>query len=115
MITLTVKFFPVLAVLFSVVACIFPQVFTPLGFLIVPMLGFIMLGMGATLSLRDFISSFKNPKAVLIGFVLQFGIMPLTAYLLALALGLPKEQMIGLVMVGAVAGGSTGLTYTPAS
>ena len=106
MITLTVKIFPLLAVLFSVAACLYPDVFTPLDFLIVPLLAFIMLGMGATLSLDDFIRSFKNPKAVLIGFVLQFGIMPLTAYLLALALGLPKDQMIGLVMVGAVAGGT---------
>lgn len=106
MITLTVRIFPLLAVLLSAVACLYPKVFTPLDFLVVPMLGFIMLGMGATLSLNDFVRSFKNPKAVLTGFVLQFGIMPLTAYLLALALGLPKDLMIGLVMVGSVAGGT---------
>ena len=106
MITLTVKLFPVLAVVCSVLACLFPSVLTPLGFLIVPLLGFIMLGMGATLSVKDFAASIRKPKAVVIGFLLQFGIMPAAAYLIALLLHLPKDQMIGLVMVGSVAGGT---------
>ncbi|MBQ9770500.1 MAG: bile acid:sodium symporter family protein [Lentisphaeria bacterium] len=106
MITLTVKLFPVLAVVCSVFACLFPSVLTPLGFLIVPLLGFIMLGMGATLSVKDFAESIRKPKAVIVGFVLQFGIMPLAAYVIALLLHLPKDQMIGLVMVGSVAGGT---------
>lgn len=106
MITLTVKIFPVLAVLCSVLACLFPGVLKPLGFLIVPLLGFIMLGMGATLSVKDFITAIKKPKAVIIGFVLQFGIMPLTAYLVGHLLQLPNDQLIGLIMVGSVAGGT---------
>ena len=106
MITLTVKIFPVLAVLASVFACLFPETLKPLGFLIVPLLGFIMLGMGATLSLKDFAASIRKPKAVIIGFFLQFGIMPLTAYLIGHLLNLPQDQLIGLVMVGSVAGGT---------
>lgn len=106
MIALTVKIFPVLAVLCSIFACLFPSVLTPLGFLIVPLLGFIMLGMGATLSLKDFSAAIKKPKAVITGFILQFGIMPLTAYVIGHLLHLPKEQLIGLVMVGSVAGGT---------
>ena len=38
--------------------------------------------------------------------VLQFLLMPLLAYGIGLALRLPKEQFIGLVMVGTVAGGT---------
>ena len=106
MILLTVKIFPLCAVLFSVFAFLFPQILTPLSFLIVPMLGIIMLGMGTTLSLRDFLSAVKRPQGVFIGLVLQFLLMPLLAYLTGMALHLPKDQFIGLVMVGTVAGGT---------
>lgn len=106
MISLTVKIFPVLAVFCSVFAVLFPTVLTPLGFLIVPLLGFIMLGMGATLSLKDFALSVRKPKAVIVGFLLQFGVMPLTAFVIGHLLNLPREMLIGLVMVGSVAGGT---------
>ena len=106
MIALTVKIFPILAVFCSIAACLFPSILTPLGFLIVPLLGFIMLGMGATLSLKDFSAAVKKPKAVITGFILQFGVMPLTAYMIGHMLHLPKDQLIGLVMVGSVAGGT---------
>ena len=46
MTNLVVKFFPLCAVLFSAFACVFPGTLNQLGFLIVPLLGFIMLGMG---------------------------------------------------------------------
>ncbi len=101
-----VTVFPVLAVLFSVFAYFFPQVLTPLNFLIVPLLGIIMLGMGTSLSLEDFARAVRRPRAVMIGMALQFLLMPLLAYGIGLALRLPKEQFIGLVMVGTVAGGT---------
>ena len=103
---LIVKIFPLCAVLLSVVAYFFPGVFAPLAFLIVPMLGLIMLGMGTTLSPSDFLHAVKRPAAVGIGMILQFTLMPLLAFLIGKALGLPKEQFIGLVMVGTVAGGT---------
>lgn len=106
MIALTVKIFPVLAILFSVFAVLFPSVLIPLGGWIVPILGMIMFGMGATLSLSDFLNTIRKPKGVLVGFLLQFGVMPPAAYLIAVLLNLPEEQRIGLVMVGSVAGGT---------
>ena len=101
-----VTIFPLCAVLFSVFACIFPQLLTPLSFLIEPLLGLIMLGMGTSLAVDDFARAVRRPKAVLIGMSLQFLLMPLLAYGIGLALRLPKEQFIGLVMVGTVAGGT---------
>ena len=101
-----VKIFPLCAVLFSVFACIFPGALNQLGFLIVPLLGFIMLGMGATLSVADFAKAAKNLRGVLIGLFLQFLLMPLLAYLTGKLLQLPEELFIGLVMVGSVAGGT---------
>lgn len=103
---LVVKIFPICAVIFSVFACIFPSTLNQLDFLIVPLLGFIMLCMGATLSTTDFAQAIKKPRAVITGVVLQFLLMPLLACLIGKALGLPKDQYIGLIMVGTVAGGT---------
>ncbi len=102
----TVWFLPLCALLISVFACIRPQPLAALGFLIVPMLGVIMLGMGATLSPADFLAAAKRPKAVLAGMLLQFLLMPLLAWMTAHLLQLPKEQLIGVIMVGTVAGGT---------
>ena len=106
MTNLTVKIFPAAALLVSAVAFFRPDELASLGGLIVPMLGVIMLGMGATLSLRDFAEAVKRPKSVVIGLVLQFALMPLIAFAVGHVLALPREQFIGLVMVGTVAGGT---------
>ena len=74
---LIVKIFPAMALVLSVFACIRPNELASLGFLIVPLLGLIMLGMGTTLSPADFAAAVKRPRAVLIGLVLQFLLMPL--------------------------------------
>lgn len=103
---LIVKGFPAAALLVAVFAWIRPDELASLGFLIVPLLGVIMLGMGTTLSETDFLAAAKRPRAVLTGLVLQFLLMPLLAYLFGRLLNLPKEQFIGLVMVGTVAGGT---------
>ena len=103
---LSVRIFPLCAVLISVFACLWPQPLAALGGLIVPMLGVIMLGMGTTLSPADFLAAAKRPRAVLTGMLLQFLLMPLLAWLTAHLLHLPKEQFIGVVMVGTVAGGT---------
>jgi len=105
-VNLIVKIFPAGAVLISILACIWPESLSGLGFLIVPLLGIIMLGMGTTLSVTDFAEALKQPRAVLLGMLLQFGLMPLLAYLIGTLLNLPREQFIGLVMVGTVAGGT---------
>ena len=112
MTSLVVKIFPACAVLFSIFACIFPDWLSKLGFLIIPLLGVIMLGMGATLSVKDFILAAKNPKAVIVGLLLQFTLMPVLAYLTGKLVGLPHDQFIGLVMVGCVAGGTASNVIT---
>lgn len=112
MVNLTVKIFPLAAVLVSVIACKWPGLLTPGKPLVEPLLGVIMLGMGTTLSVRDFQSAAKRPLAVLIGMVLQFALMPLLAFAIGHALRLPKEQFIGLVMVGTVAGGTASNVIT---
>ena len=106
MTNLTVRIFPLCALLISAFACIWPEPLAALGSWIVPMLGIIMLGMGTTLSPADFLAAAKRPGAVVTGMVLQFLLMPLLAWLTARLLHLPQEQFIGVIMVGTVAGGT---------
>jgi len=67
----------------------------------------IMLGMGASLTFRDFLIAFKKPKGVLVGLLCQFGIMPFLGYLLAVLLGLPPALAVGLILMGCMPGGTT--------
>jgi BASS family bile acid:Na+ symporter len=90
----------------------FPQYFRQIGDfklakLIVPFIQLIMFSMGTEMSLRDFESVFKTPKAVLIGLVCHFTIMPLVGVLLATSLGFEPEIAAGVVLMGCVPSGVT--------
>jgi BASS family bile acid:Na+ symporter len=67
----------------------------------------IMLGMGASLTFRDFLIAFKKPKGVLVGMLCQYGIMPFLGYLLATLLGLPPALAVGLILIACMPGGTT--------
>lgn len=107
-----IKTFPAAAVLISLIACWKPTLLNWGGALIIPLLGFIMLGMGATLAPQDFLRAVKKPRAVVIGMILQFTLMPLLAFAVGKMFDLPREQLIGLVMVGSVAGGTASNVIT---
>jgi len=72
----------------------------------------IMLGMGASLTIADFKAVFRNPKGVLVGFVSQFGFMPLMAFTLAYALNLEPAFAIALILIGCLPGGTTSNMFT---
>lgn len=112
MANLTVKIFPLCAVLISVFAYFCPGVLGKFDYTIVPLLAIIMLGMGSTLSVKDFLPAVKHPKAVVIGMILQFTVMPLGAFIIGKILNLPDNMFIGLVMTGAVAGGTASNVIT---
>lgn len=67
----------------------------------------IMLGMGSSLTFKDFGIALRKPHAILVGMICQYGLMPLTAFLLATALQLRPEYTIGLVLMGCMPGGTT--------
>lgn len=73
--------------------------------LIVPLIQVITFGMGTTLSADDFRRVLRVPWPVFIGFLLQFTIMPLLGYLIALGMGFENEVAAGLILVGSVSGG----------
>jgi sodium/bile acid cotransporter 2 len=67
----------------------------------------IMLGMGASLTFKDFRIAFRKPQGILVGLVCQYGIMPFLGYLMAVLLGLPPALAIGLILMGCMPGGTT--------
>jgi BASS family bile acid:Na+ symporter len=99
--------FPVWAVLLSVIAFFQPTLFTSLKDFIVPLLTIIMLAMGLTLTAQDFANVSKNIKAVSVGVILQFTVMPIVALLIATLLQFDVNLTVGLILVGAVAGGTS--------
>ncbi|WP_293952698.1 bile acid:sodium symporter family protein, partial [uncultured Corynebacterium sp.] len=70
-------------------------------------LNIIMFTMGITLTFPDFQMVLKRPLPVFIGVVAQFVIMPLLAVAVAKALGLNPALAVGLLMLGAVPGGTS--------
>jgi len=105
--------FALWAALFAMAGFLAPSLFTSFIAPYIPwLLGIIMFGMGLTLAPSDFKILGQHPKAVLIGVVAQFVIMPTTAYLLSRALNLPPEVAIGVVLVGACPGGTASNVMT---
>ncbi|MDR3301212.1 MAG: bile acid:sodium symporter family protein [Spirochaetaceae bacterium] len=76
------------------------------------LLGIVMFGMGLTLRLSDFKMVFKRPKDVILGFVAQFTLMPLIAFLLTRIFSLPVELAVGVVLVGTCPGGTSSNVMT---
>ena len=72
----------------------------------------IMLGMGASLTFKDFRIAFKKPQGILVGLLCQYGIMPFLGYALGLLLGLPPALAIGLILMGCMPGGTTSNIFT---
>lgn len=100
------RLFPLWAVALSGIALWQPEVFVRAKGAITPLLGVIMFGMGMTLSWRDFRVTWTHPRPVLLGVALQFGVMPVAAWLVSTAMQLPIELFIGMLLVGACSGGT---------
>lgn len=75
--------------------------------LLAVMILIIMFGMGASLTADDFKGALRRPRLILVGFLSQFGFMPLIAFGLSIALNLPSAAAIALIMVGCLPGGTT--------
>ena len=103
---MAIYLFPVLALLISVFAYIFPALLVGLKAFIVPLLVGVMLAMGLTLQWRDFAKVWQYRRIVGAGVAIQFIIMPFAAWLIALLLGLSEALMTGMMLVGATAGGT---------
>ena len=72
----------------------------------------IMLGMGASLTPRDFLIAFRKPKGILVGVVCQYGIMPFLGFVLAVSLGFAPGIAVGLILIACMPGGTTSNIFT---
>lgn len=106
------RLFPVWAFLFAAIAAWQPGWFTDFASLIKLLLMIIMFAMGLTLSRHDFMGVLRAPLPVGVGVILQFTVMPLAALFVAWFLKLSPELTIGMVLVGATAGGTASNVIT---
>lgn len=73
---------------------------------------FAMLGMGALLAPRDFVTVFRLPTALIVGLSLQWLAVPLIATSVPLLVPVSTGVAVGLVLVAAVPGGTMSNVYT---
>jgi len=83
---------------------------------IILMLFFVMVGMGMTLTFSDFALVFTKPRGIIIGEILQFGLMPFLAFCMGHLLGFYDQYpyiFVGMILVTAIPGGVTSniMTY----
>ena len=75
-------------------------------------LALIMLGLGASLTVKDFTRVAQNPKEFFVGLVCQLVVLPLIAYLLIIILKTPIELALGVMLIAAAPGGVTSNVLT---
>ena len=75
-------------------------------------LALIMLGLGLSLTIQDFIRVVKIPKDFLVGFISQLVLLPIVAFSIALLLNLSAELAVGLMLIACAPGGVTSNVIT---
>lgn len=108
------KYMAIIALAVAIVALVFPG---PVSAAVKTsyvniLLGIVMFGMGMTLKLSDFKVVFTKPKAVIVGILSQFVIMPVLAFVLAFVFQLPAELAVGVILVGSCPGGTSSNVMT---
>jgi BASS family bile acid:Na+ symporter len=71
-----------------------------------------MLGMGATLTGRDFRDVVREPRAVTIGMVVQLVLVPIAAFAFLRVLGVGGGVAVGIALIVAIPGGTTSNIFT---
>ena len=75
-------------------------------------LALIMLGLGASLTVKDFTRVVQNPKDFFIGLICQLILLPIIAYFLIIILRTPVELALGVMLIAAAPGGVTSNVLT---
>ncbi|MDL5046525.1 bile acid:sodium symporter family protein [Oscillatoria amoena NRMC-F 0135] len=107
LLAIAANLFPLWVLLGAAVALIEPRAFDWYqAAWINPTLAIIMLGMGLTLSFDDFKGIGKMPRAVAIGFIAQYSVMPFMGWSVASLFNLPTPMKVGLILVSCCPGGT---------
>jgi BASS family bile acid:Na+ symporter len=75
-------------------------------------LALIMLGLGMSLKVQDFLRVVKFPKDFLVGFICQMVVLPIVAFVLIKLLNTPIELALGVMIIAAAPGGVTSNVLT---
>ncbi len=75
-------------------------------------LALIMLGLGASLTVKDFTRVVQSPKDFFIGLFCQLVLLPIVAYILIIILRTPVELALGVMLIAAAPGGVTSNVLT---
>ncbi len=102
----------IIIIIFSVIAFFYPKGFSWATNYTTLFLGAAMFGMGLTIKLEDFKIVFTRPKDLCIGFLLQYTVMPVTAFALAKLFGLSADLALGVILVGCCPGGTASNVIT---
>lgn len=103
-----------------ITAMIFPAAFQRWGlldlrnkWLILVIVQLVMFGMGTQMTIHEFNGIVKMPRAVIVGSLCQFSIMPLVGFTITRIFNFPPEINAGIILIGACSSGlaSNVLTY----
>ncbi|XP_071385521.1 ileal sodium/bile acid cotransporter-like [Centroberyx affinis] len=78
----------------------------PLGVALTIMLAIVAFSLGCKVEVSKLWFYLRRPWGVLVGLICQFGLMPLTAYLLATGISVPPVQAVAVIIMGCCPGGS---------
>ncbi len=106
------RFFPILAIIVALLAYYDPSPLIGWQQSIIPLLACVMFCMGLTLRVGDFKRVWNNPQPIALAIIVQFSVMPLAALALASLFNLSNELTIGMLIVGACAGGTASNVMT---
>lgn len=100
------RFFPLLTLIIAGLAYSQPEPLLGMKPLIPYLIMGIMFTMGLTLRIQDIKRVAKHPQLIVMAVATQFIVMPLTAFLLSNAFDLSPDLTVGMLVVGACAGGT---------
>lgn len=75
-------------------------------------LGIVMLGLGLTLTVKDFARIALHPKAVIVALFCQLMVLPLVCFGLVVGFALPPVLAVGMMLLAASPGGTTANIYS---
>lgn len=101
------RLFPPAAALLALAAYLAPALFRPLLPWVTDLLTLVMFGLGVTLTVADFRRVILRPAPVIAGVAVHYAVMPLAAWAIAHALGMPPDATTGMILVGSVASGTS--------
>ncbi|XP_073474023.1 ileal sodium/bile acid cotransporter-like [Aquarana catesbeiana] len=100
------------AAICNITSCVLPAsnfnaiLNTVLSIVITVMLALVMFSMGCTVEAKKFWGHIRRPWGIAVGFLCQFGIMPLTAFILSLLFDIHPVQAVVVIIMGCCPGGT---------